>query len=104
MLLELLFQPLEQGERIGGCAGETADHLAILAQPADLAGIGLHHRIAHADLTVAGDHRAAFLAHPDDGGAVPLFHMCPAHVVGGEVGSPSTERKKRVPSARMGKR
>src|SRR5690606_30661820 len=72
VLLQLLLEPLEQRESIGGRAGEAADHLALGAEAADLAGIRLHHRVAHRDLPVAGDDGLAALLHADDGGAVPL--------------------------------
>ena len=72
MLLELLLEPLEQREGIGGGAGEPGDDLAVLAEAADLPGVGLHHRVAHRDLAVAGDDGLAALADADDGGAVPL--------------------------------
>ena len=53
--LELALEPLEQGQRVGGGAGETGDHVA-LAEPAHLAGVRLDHGLAQADLAVAGDH------------------------------------------------
>ncbi len=62
ILLELTFQPLEQGERIGGGAGEPGDHVAI-AEPANLARVRLDHGVAEADLTVAGDDHPTALAH-----------------------------------------
>ena len=40
ILLELGFQPLEQGEGVGRRAGEAGDDLA-LAEPADLAGVAI---------------------------------------------------------------
>jgi hypothetical protein len=70
-LLELLFEPLEQGEGIGGRAGKPGNHAAI-AKSAHLAGIGLHHSVAHRHLPVTRDHGDAAAPNADDGGAVPL--------------------------------
>src|SRR6185369_9406564 len=81
ILLELALQPLEQGEGIGRRPGEPGDDLSALADAPHLAGIGLHHRIAHGNLAIAGNHRAAVLLHPDDGGAVPLDEAVAAPVV-----------------------
>jgi hypothetical protein len=72
MRLQLLFQPLEQGEGVGSRASEAADHAAV-AQPPDLLRIRLDHRIAKAHLAVACDNGPAVLLHPEDGGAVILF-------------------------------
>ena len=71
---ELLLQPLEQGEGVRGRAREAADDLAVRADPADLLRIGLHHRIAHRHLAVAGNDGLAVLLHAEDGRSVPLFH------------------------------
>src|SRR5690606_33133090 len=60
----------EQGEGVGGGTGETGNDLAVAAEAADLAGVGLHHRVAEGDLAVAGDGDAAVAAHRDDGGGV----------------------------------
>jgi hypothetical protein len=68
----LLLEPLEQREGVGGGAGEPGDHVAVLTERANLARVGLHHRVAHRDLAVAGDDGLAALLHADDGGAVPL--------------------------------
>ena len=70
ILLQLVFQPLEQGEGVGGGAGEAADHVA-LAERAHLPGVGLDDRRPEAHLAVAGDDDRAGLAHRQDGGAVP---------------------------------
>ena len=67
---KLGFQPLEQGEGIGGGAGETADHVAALAQTAHFDRAALHHRRAEADLPVTGDHHFVALADRQNGGAV----------------------------------
>ena len=61
ILLELGFQPLEQGEGVGGGAGKAADHVA-LAEAAHLLGVGLDDGLADRDLAVAADHDAAALA------------------------------------------
>ena len=52
--LELVLEPLEQRDAVGGRAGEPADRAA-LAEPADLARAALHDRVAERDLAVAGD-------------------------------------------------
>ena len=70
ILLELGFQPLEQGEGVGGGAGKAADHVA-LAEAPHLPGIGLDDGLADRDLPVAADDDAAALADGQDGGAVP---------------------------------
>jgi hypothetical protein len=54
ILLELALEPLEQGEGVGGGAGEAGDDLAA-AEAAHLARIGLDDGLAEADLAVAGD-------------------------------------------------
>src|SRR5205085_8718214 len=72
---------------VGGRAGEAADHLAALTDPADLLRIGLDHRRLQRDLPVAGDHRLAVLAHADDRRAVPHFHgLAPAPAISGMIG------------------
>src|SRR5690606_31266704 len=70
VLLELGFEQFEQRERIGRGTGETGQYLAVLAQAAHLARVGLHHRAAEGHLAVAGDHDMAVAAHRDDGGGV----------------------------------
>src|SRR3546814_8246008 len=76
ILLKLLFEPFEQCEGVGGCAGETGNHFAFFgttfADAPHLACVGLHHRIAHRNLAVARDHGFAAALDADDGGAVPL--------------------------------
>ena len=84
ILLELGFQPLEQGKRVGGGAGEAADHVA-LAQAAHLLGIGLDDGLADGDLAVAADHHRTALADGEDGGAVPSG-IC-GDFVGGHAGT-----------------
>ncbi len=58
ILLQLGLQPLEQGEGVGGGAGEARDHRA-LGEAAHLAGIALHDGLAERDLAVAADHDLA---------------------------------------------
>ena len=70
MLLELGLEPLEQGEGVGGGAGEAGDHAAA-GQPPHLLRVRLHDRLAEADLAVAGDDDLAVLAHGKNGRAVP---------------------------------
>ena len=65
ILLELGFEPLQQGEGVGGGAGEAGNHVA-LAEAAHLLGVALHDGLAEADLAVAGDHDLAALAHGHD--------------------------------------
>src|SRR5690606_2761634 len=72
ILLELLFQPFEQGEGIGGGPGKARNDIAALPDTAHLARVGLHHRVAHGNLTVARYDGLAALPDADDGGAVPL--------------------------------
>jgi hypothetical protein len=79
MLFELGFEPLEQGERVGRCAGEARDHRAV-AQGAHLARVRFHHRVAERNLPVAGDHHLAALADRKDGGAVPGRLVCLCHL------------------------
>ena len=69
VLLELLLEQFEQRERVRGRAGEAGQHLA-LAEPAHLARIRLHDRVAERDLAVAADHDAFAAADGDDGGGV----------------------------------
>jgi len=69
-LLELRFEPLEQGERVRRGAGEARDHRAV-AEAAQLLGVRLDDGLAHRHLAVAGDHHAIVLAHTQDGGAMP---------------------------------
>ena len=70
ILLELAFQPLEQGKGVGSGSGKAADHVA-LADFTDLFGICLDDRLADRDLAVAADHHLAALADRQNRGAVP---------------------------------
>ena len=79
--LELGLKPLEQGEGVGGGAGEARDDVAV-ADAADLLGVALDDGLAEGDLAVAGDHHLAAFADGEDGRAVPgvggLAHCCTA--------------------------
>src|SRR5690606_20226664 len=59
VLLELGLEQLEEGEGVGGGAGEAGQDLAVAAEAAHLARVGLHHRVAEGHLAVAGDGDAA---------------------------------------------
>src|SRR6185437_10293326 len=50
---QLVLEQFEQREGVGGGAGKARQHVGILAEPADLAGIGLDHGVAQRDLAVA---------------------------------------------------
>ena len=70
ILLKLLLQALEQGERVRSGTSETADDIAF-AKRADFLCIGLHNGVAHRDLSVSRDDNLAALAHREDRRAVP---------------------------------
>jgi hypothetical protein len=72
------FEPLEQGECVGGGAGKTADDVA-LGEPADLLGIGLDDGLADRDLAVAADGDHAILADGQDRGCVPEIGLWGLH-------------------------
>ena len=74
------FQPFEQGEGVGGGAGETGEHGAARADAADLAGVALDDGLAEADLAVPGHGHMSIPPDAQDGGAVP-----PGRVGGGEL-------------------
>jgi hypothetical protein len=81
VLLQLLLEPLEQGEGIGGRAGEAADHRAVAADPAHLARVRLQHRLPERHLAVAGNRHLAVLADRQDRRAMPfdrIAHLAPA--------------------------
>ena len=69
ILLELAFQPLKQGECIGGGTGKSGDDIAF-AESAYLARVAFHDRIAKADLPVAGNDDLAILADSDNRGSI----------------------------------
>ena len=68
VFLELRLEVLEQGEGVGGRAGEADQDLAVVDRP-HLAGVALHHGLAHGHLAVAGHGHLAVAAHRDDGRA-----------------------------------
>src|SRR6185437_3388509 len=68
----------EEGEGVGGRAGEAGDDRAV-AEPAQLLGIGFDDGLAHRHLAVAGDHHAAALAQAEDGRAVPDLSVLVLH-------------------------
>ncbi len=67
IVFELRFEAFEQGEGIGGAAGETSDDAAI-GERANFHRVGLHDRVAEAHLAVAADRHAAFVADGQNGG------------------------------------
>ena len=69
--LQLAFEPLEQGERIRRGAGETGDHGAACADPADLARVSLNNGLTHADLAVPGHGDFTIPPYAQDRGAMP---------------------------------
>src|SRR5690606_28866931 len=71
VLAELGLEALEQSDAVGRRAGEAADGVALGHAP-DLARGGLHHRVAEADLAVAGEDGAAAAADGEDGGRARL--------------------------------
>jgi hypothetical protein len=76
VLFQLGFEAVEQGEGVGGAAGEAAQHLA-LVQLAHLARRALHDDVAQRDLAVAAERDLVAAPHADDGRAVKLFHNLP---------------------------
>src|SRR5207302_6908328 len=67
--LQLLFELLEQGERVGRRAGEAREDLPALEGP-DLGRVGLHDRVAERDLTVAAHGHVSVAPDAQDRGAV----------------------------------
>ncbi len=70
-LLELAFEALEQGERVGRAASEAGEHLVVI-EPPHLAGVALHDGVAEGDLSVAAHGDSAVLADGEDGRAVRI--------------------------------
>ncbi len=62
MLLQLAFEALEQGEGVGGGAGEAGQDLAVV-EAADLLGVAFHHGVAEGNLAVAAHDDFAVAAH-----------------------------------------
>ena len=73
VLVELSFEALEEGERVGGAAGEAGED-GVVVQAAHFLRAALDHHVAQRHLPVAaqGDRRAA--AHGENGRAVKGFH------------------------------
>ena len=67
--LELAFEALEQGEGVGGAAGESREHLAAV-QAAHFARVAFHDGLPERDLPVAADRYAAIAAYRQDRRAV----------------------------------
>ncbi len=73
MFFQLGFEAFEQREGVGGAAGETGDHLAVV-EAAHFARVALHDGIAQRYLAVAADHDVIAASNRDDGRAVILLH------------------------------
>src|SRR5690606_16764201 len=67
VFFQLRFEALEQGEGVGGAAGETGNHL-VVEQAADLAGVAFHDGVAKRYLAVAADDDTVATAYRYDGG------------------------------------
>jgi hypothetical protein len=67
MALHLLLEPVEQGERVAGRAGEAGEHVT-LAEAPDLPRLGLDHDLAHRHLAVGAEGRDAPVDPAQDGG------------------------------------
>ena len=65
------FEALEQGEGVGGAAGEPGQDLVVVETPY-LAGVAFHHRLAEGDLAVAAQGDLAVLADAENGGGVQV--------------------------------
>ncbi|MNE84827.1 hypothetical protein D3C80_1817650 [compost metagenome] len=61
MGLQLGLEALEQGEGIGGTAGEARQHLAVI-ETMNLAGVALHDGVAEGYLAIPPDHDLAVAA------------------------------------------
>ena len=73
VLVELGLEALEQGECIGGAAGESGQDF-FLIEPPDLAGGRLDDDVAEGDLAVAAEGDLVAPAYGENGGAAILFH------------------------------
>ena len=71
---ELFLEAFEEGERIGGGAGETGQDLAV-ADPADFDGIVLGDDGAQGDLTVAAEGDLIVFADGEDCCGSSRFHL-----------------------------
>ncbi len=83
-LAQFLLEAGEQGECVGGGAGEPGQDLAV-EQAADLAGGVLDDGILEGHLAVAGQDRAAVFLHEQNGGSVDGRHGI--HGVSGRAGA-----------------
>ena len=72
--VELPLEALEEGEGVRRGPRETRQH-PLLVEPADLARVALHHRVAHRNLSVAADDYLAVASNRQNGGAPDLFHF-----------------------------
>src|SRR5438445_429174 len=72
--LELLFELLEQGERVGGRSRKASEDLAALERP-DLVRIRLHHGVAEGHLSVAAEGHVPVAAHRENRRAVNARHL-----------------------------
>jgi hypothetical protein len=61
MGLQFGFEALEQSEGIGGAAGETCQHLAVI-ETMNLAGVALHDGVAEGYLAITTYHDLAVAA------------------------------------------
>ncbi len=73
VLVEVLLELVEQGQRIGDGPGESADHLAV-EQPPNLGGSRLHHDVADGHLAIAGNRNCSAALHRHDGRRVRAGH------------------------------
>lgn len=73
VFLQLLLEALEQGEGIGGGAGETGQYLTVIQAP-DLLGVAFHHGVAQGNLAVAAHDDFAVAADRYDGGQGGNLH------------------------------
>ena len=69
VLLEPGLEPVDEGHRVGGGAGEAGQHLPVV-QALDLLRAVLHHRLAEGDLAVPGEGDRPSLADGEDRGPV----------------------------------
>ncbi len=62
MFLQLPFEAFEEGEGVGGGAGEARQNLAVI-EAADLLGVAFHDGVAQGNLAVAAHDDFAVAAH-----------------------------------------
>src|SRR5262249_54807614 len=93
VLLELRLEALEEGEGVGGAAGESGED-ATVAEAAHLPRAGLHHRLVQRDLAVAAEPPPPVAADAENGRSVE--HR--------EIARPSNSRVAGVPSPSAKKR